>query len=208
MSEPQYLTPREYAELNRINYRTAIRQYHEGLIPGHQTGGTIRLDNPNYHATSAQSREPVHHRAILYARVSSTVNKPSLDGQIKRLRDYASAKGYQIVGEYKEIASGLNDNRTQFNKVLKRNDYDILLVEHRDRLTRFGWNIIKLLLNEKNVQLESINTTDDKDEELVQDLIAIITSYCGKIYGRNRKKKTQTIINQLTMQETKSVSKL
>lgn len=105
------------------------------------------------------------------------------------------------------MASGLNDNRPKFNKALKRNDYNILLVEHKDRLTRFGWNTIKLLLNEKNIQLESINTTDDKDEELVQDLIAIITSYCGKIYGRNRKKKTQAIIEQLTTQETKPTSK-
>ncbi len=199
MVEPQYITPKEYATLMRINYRTAIRQYHKGLIPGVQTNSRIRLLNPNY--TTQQEETPTNTpnqpRAILYARVSSTINKPSLNGQIERLQDYAAARGYTIVGEYQEIASGLNDNRPKLNTILKRDDYDILLVEHRDRLTRFGWNLIQLLLNKNNIQLESINTTDSKDEELIQDLISIITSYCGKIYGRNRKKKTQAIIQQL-----------
>lgn len=198
LNESQYLTPREYATLMRIHYRTAIRQYKQGLIPGTTTPtGRIRLQNPN-HTTEPKPTQQEEPKTILYARVSSTINKPSLNGQIERLQDYAAAKGYQIVGEYKEIASGLNDNRPKLNTILKRNDYNILLVEHKDRLTRFGWNTIKLLLNEKNIQLESINTTDDKDEELTQDLIAIITSYCGKIYGRNRKKKTKEIIQQIT----------
>lgn len=197
MGEPQYITPKEYAALMRINYRTAIRQYHKGLIPGVQTNSRIRLLNPNYQQEESPTSTPHQPRVILYARVSSTINKPSLNGQIKRLQDYASARGYIIVGEYQEIASGLNDNRHKLDTILKRDDYDILLVEHRDRLTRFGWNLIHLLLDKNNIQLESINTTDNKDEELIQDLISIITSYCGKIYGRNHKKKTQAIIQQL-----------
>lgn len=97
-NESQYLTPREYATLMRIHYRTAIRQYKQGLIPGTTTPtGRIRLQNPN-HTTEPKPTQQEEPKTILYARVSSTINKPSLNGQIERLQDYAAAKGYQIVG--------------------------------------------------------------------------------------------------------------
>ena len=100
-----------------------------GLIPGVQTNSRIRLLNPNYQQEESPTSTPHQPRVILYARVSSTINKPSLNGQIKRLQDYAAARGYIIVGEYQEIASGLNDNRHKLDTILKRDDYDILLVE-------------------------------------------------------------------------------
>lgn len=138
-------------------------------------------------------------RTILYARVSSTTNKASLDGQIERMRLFAAAKGYVIVDEIKEIASGLNENRRKFNSILERTDYDILLVEHKDRLIRFGYNYIDMFLKSKNQRIEIINNAESKDktQELTEDFISIVTSFCGRLYGVNRKFKTEKIINTI-----------
>ena len=85
---------------------------------------------------------------VLYSRVSSDENKDNLDRQMERLKMFAIAKGYQIVKEVKEIGSGLNDNRQKLNNLFEKelNSFDILLVEHKDRLTRFGFNYIDIYI--------------------------------------------------------------
>lgn len=155
------------------------------------------LLNPNYENTITNTRNIK--RVILYARVSSAVNKASLEGQLERMRNYASAKGYTVVKEVKEIASGLNDERPKFSKILTSNDWDILLVEHKDRLTRFGFNYFNLMLNKNNQKVEVINETIDKtkNQELTEDLIAIVTSFCGRFHEANRKEKTNKIIENI-----------
>jgi predicted site-specific integrase-resolvase len=196
MTEPEYIKPSEYARRMSIEYHTVIRKYHRGEISGVQDpSGTIRVENPFYGPQSSGKTGGV--RVVLYARVSSSTNKPSLDGQIDRLRSYAAARGYTIVGEEREIASGLNDQRRRLCRILKGDDWDVLLVEHKDRLTRFGWGYIETLLAKTEQRAESVNMTDDKNREIVDDLISIITSFCGKIYGANRKAKTMRIIHNL-----------
>lgn len=189
----KYIKTSEYAKLMGIHYRTAARHFHAGLIEGYQdpVTNTIYIKNPEY--TSANKEI----RVVLYARVSSTVNKASLDGQIERLTKYAIAKGYKIVRIEKEIASGLNDGRRKLTSILKSNDWDVLLVEHRDRLTRFGFKYFDML-EKSNQRVEVVNTTDDKDQELIEDFVSIITSFCGRIYGAKRKDKTNQVIEQLT----------
>lgn len=196
MTEPEYIKPSEYARRMRLEYHTVIRKYHRGEIPGVQDpSGTIRPENPFHEPQSSDKTGRV--RVVLYARVSSSTNKPSLDGQIDRLRSYAAARGYTIVSEEREVASGLNDPLRILERILKGSDWDVLLVEHKDRLTRFGWGYIQALLAKTGQRVESVNTTDDKNKEIVDDLISIITSFCGKIYGANRKAKTMRIIHNL-----------
>lgn len=84
--------------------------------------------------------------ACIYARVSSAENKKNLDAQAERLTNYAMAKGYRIYKVVKEVGSGLNDNRKQLAKILVDDNYNILIVEHKDRLARFGTNYLSLLL--------------------------------------------------------------
>lgn len=190
----EWIKPSEYARMMGIHYRTAVRHFNLGYIDGYkdENTGTIYLKNPKY--VNAKKDGPT--KVVLYARVSSTVNRASLDGQIERMRQYAAAKGYVVVDEVKEIASGLNDSRRKLNSILKEDNWDVLLVEHKDRLTRFGFNYFSML--EKSGQrVEVINIADNKDNEIMDDFIAIITSFCGKIYGSNRKKKTETIIKDL-----------
>jgi predicted site-specific integrase-resolvase len=136
--------------------------------------------------------------ACIYARVSSAENKDNLDRQADRLKDYAVARGYKIYKVVKEVGSGLNDNRQQLAKILVDPNYNVLIVEHKDRLARFGTNYLEILLKELDKKVEIVNQSEDKQDELMSDLIAIITSFCSRIYGlRRSKRKTEKIIAEL-----------
>jgi predicted site-specific integrase-resolvase len=78
-------------------------------------------------------------RCALYARESSSENKAALASQLEGLRQYATARGYQIVHVVSEVASGMNDKRPKLHALLAQRDFDVLVVEHKERLTRFGF---------------------------------------------------------------------
>ncbi|MEC4985775.1 MAG: IS607 family transposase [Oscillatoria sp. PMC 1068.18] len=181
----------DYAKKAGISYRTAWRWWKQGILTGYQspTGTIIILEEENSKSDLI---------ACIYARVSSAENKDNLDRQAERLKDYSIARGYKIHKIVKEIGSGLNDNRQQLGKILVDPNYNVLVVEHKDRLARFGTNYIELLLKELGKKLEIVNQSEDKQDELMEDLIAIITSFCSRIYGRRRsKRKTEKIIAEL-----------
>ena len=120
---------------------------------------------------------------------------------------YAMAKGYKIVKEVIEIASGLNDKRPKLEKLLQDNSYTILLVEHKDRLTRFGFHYIQVLLEKNNQKVEVVNEVVEEKQDLVEDLVAIVTSFCARLYGQRRtKRKTEQIIEVLNDVETKDAT--
>lgn len=181
----------DYAKTVGISYLTAWRHYKAGKIP-HPTkqlpSGTVIVDyNPK---ASAGGKN----RVAIYARVSSAENKDNLDRQADRLVGYACAKGYQTVYVVKEVGSGLNDNRKKLEKLLLKDNYDILLVEHKDRLGRFGTHYIDILLKRLNISLEIVNLADNGRDELMQDLVAIITSFSARLYGQRRAKRKKELI--------------
>ena len=118
----------------------------------------------------------------LYARVSSHDQKADLQRQLQRLRDYCASKGLIIAGESAEIGSGLNGDRKGLLKLLSKPTGD-LVVEHRDRLARFGVQYIEAALEARSRRLVVINATEDK-HELVQDFVDVVTCMCARIYGK------------------------
>jgi len=137
-------------------------------------------------------------KVAIYARVSSNENKTNLESQADRLKEFAIAKGYTITHIVKEVGSGVNDNRKKLLKLLQKSDYGILLVEHKDRLTRFGFAYIKTLLEDKGVRVEVVNEAEDETSDLMKDLISIIYSFSARMYGlRRSKRKTEKIIKCL-----------
>jgi predicted site-specific integrase-resolvase len=127
-------------------------------------------------------------RIALYARVSSAEQKDDLARQLERLRSYAAARGYQVAKEVIEIASGLNDHRPKLLSLLTDTSIGTILLEHRDRLTRFGYHYIEQLLAVQDRHLEVILPTDTQDE-LVDDFVSLITSMAARIYGRRNSKR-------------------
>jgi predicted site-specific integrase-resolvase len=182
----------QYAKQNNITYKAAYEHWKKGIIKGKQlpTGTIVVEDGAN---------SQIQYGVILYARVSSSENKINLDSQIERLKNYAAARGYKVAKEIKEIGSGLNDNRKQLTEILSSEKWDVIVVEHKDRLTRFGFNYIETLCKTKGKTIEVINNTDDKQEDLMGDLVSIVTSFCARIYGlRRSKRKTEKLISELT----------
>jgi predicted site-specific integrase-resolvase len=139
----------------------------------------------------------------IYARVSSTKNKTNLETQKTRLISYCNAKGYKVSHVITEFGSGLNDKRPKLEKLLMDPTITRIVVEHKDRLTRFGFNYIEKLLTRNNVNLEVINCVEDEKQDLIQDFISIITSFSARIYGqRISKQKTEQLIAELENKES------
>lgn len=179
-----------------LSKKTVYNQFREGKIKGFQDPETltIYLENP-----LRENQSNNQNKVVLYARVSSSQNKSNLDTQLERLSNYASAKGYQVIKEVKEVGSGLNDNRKKLNDLISKDDYEIIIVEHKDRLTRFGFNYLEQLFALKNQKIEVINYTENDQEDLMQDFIAIITSFCACLYGKRlSQRKIESIIKNLT----------
>lgn len=138
---------------------------------------------------------PVLGRIALYARVSSFGQKEDLERQMQRLKDYAAAKGYKVSKEVTEIASGLNDQRPKLEKLLADTSIGMIVVENRDRLTRFGSHSIETLLEAQGRHLEMLFPADSGDA-LVDDFVAVITSMAARICGRSPSKRRAKQIKQ------------
>ena len=101
-----------------------------------------------------------------------------------------------------EIGSGLNDNRPKLEKLLTDHGVKKILVEHTDRFARFGTNYISKLLEMQNRELEVINETNNDRDDLMQDFVSIITSFCARLYGQRRnKRRTEQLIKELEKEE-------
>lgn len=170
--------------------------FYSGQIQGCQILTlNLYLNNPEYNTPQTPDKGD---KAVIYARVSSSDNKKSLKEQIERCSMYASAKGLTVIDTKEEIASGLNENRRKLWSLLNRNDYDYLIVEHKDQLTRYGFSYIEALCAKNNIDILVINEDPKSgDEELMQDFVSIVTSFCSRIYGCKRKSKTKRIIEEI-----------
>jgi len=135
---------------------------------------------------------------VIYCRVNSSENKGNLETQKNRMIDYCNARGYKVGQVISEIGSGINDERPKLIKLLKDNDYTKIVVEHKDRLTRSGFNYIETLVNVLGKEIEVVNNVESEEEDLIQDFVSIITSYCSRIYGKRRSKRvTEKLIKDL-----------
>ena len=112
--------------------------------------------------------------------------------------DHCAAKGYQIADVVKEIGSGVDDTRPKLLKLLTDPTIGLIVVEHKDRLTRFGSNDIEQSLAMQDREIEVTNLAENGKEDLIQDLVSIVTSFCAPLDGqRGCKRKTERIIVEL-----------
>ena len=180
-----------YAKGLGITYRTAWEWFKAGKIKGAFKTESGAIIVP-------EERTKKGDYVVIYARVSSSENKGNLNSQAERLTQYAIARGYQIKEVVKEVGSGINDNRPKLQKILREGKATRIIVEHKDRLTRFGYNYLAALLLPLDCEIEVVNQTTEDKEDLMQDLVSIITSFCARYYGlRRSKRKTERIIKEL-----------
>lgn len=179
----------QYAKELGVCYKTAWNLFKQNKIKGayQLESGTVIVPNNIFDNNTSENG------VILYARTSSSKNKTLLENQVKRLEQYAIAKGYKIKQIVKEYGSGLNDERKLLSKILKDDNYDKIIVENKDRLTRFGFNWIQLLTGNR---IEVINESKEKDEDITKDLISIIHCFSARMYGLRRSQNLKNNIKK------------
>jgi putative resolvase len=179
----------EYASKKSITYTTAWTHFKKGIIKG-------AFKDESGHVLIPIINEVDYSNVVIYSRVSSNEMKENLIKQEQRLIEYANRNNYNIIKSVKEIGSGMNDNRIKLNSLLNDDSWSSLIVENKDRLTRFGFNYLKLLLEKQNKKIIVVNQNDDNNT-LMEDLISVIYSFSARMYGLRRKKNKQEIIKFL-----------
>lgn len=145
-------------------------------------------------------------RVFIYGRVSTKKQFESgnLDRQIDRITEYCKNKNYDIVNTYKEVASGINENRPQLLKMLSNLSHvDKIIVEYPDRLARFGLNYIKIIAAQNNVDIIFLEDNEYKssNEEMAEDIVSIITCFSARLYGARGGRKIKKVLNELKESE-------
>jgi len=137
---------------------------------------------------------PSGRRAVIYARVSSAkqAGAGNLERQKQRLEEYCRARGFEIVAAIAEQGSGLNEKRKGLARLLRMardGKMDLVVIEFKDRLALFGFTYIEQYLNAFGVKVEVLNGEEPKSlqEELVQDMLSILTVFSAKLYGARSK---------------------
>lgn len=181
-----------WAKEKGILYRTAWLMFKRNQIEGAYKLPTGTIIVPNDQNVNKQPH------VVTYARVSSSENKTNLVSQSERLICFCNAKGWQTKENIQEIGSGLNDSRPKLLKILLEGKATKLVIEHKDRLSMFGSKYIECACKHFGCEVIYVNTIRKEKEDLIQDFVNVITSFCAKIYGQRRsRRKTETLIKEL-----------
>ena len=188
----------EYARRIGVKRHTAYRWFKRGEIPNavQLPSGTIYVPDEIFE-TELKSKTGL---TVVYARVSSSEQrKTHLETQAERLTQFAIANGWVVDKVIKEVGSGLNDDRKQLTELLLSDEpIARIIVEHKDRLTRFSFNYLEILAKKQGFEIIVVNPTVTDQEDLMQDFASIITSFCAQLYSRRRaKRRTKEIIQTL-----------
>jgi putative resolvase len=167
----------EWARSNGVHPQTAYRWFREGKMPvpaRRLESGTIWVET---------SRPETSERTVIYARVWSHDQRSDLDRQVARLTRWATSNGHDVDEVVTEVGSGLNGNRPKLRRVLSDPTASVVLVEHRDRLARFGVEHLEAALGAHGRRLV-VADPGERADDLVRDMIEVLTSMCVRLYGR------------------------
>lgn len=190
----------KYAEKIGVKRATATKWFHKGLIKGayQLPTGTIIVPDEIF---DTEKKEEIG-ETVIYARVSSPERrKTDLEYQAKRMSDFCISNGWKIDRIVKEVGSSLNDNRPKLMELFNgKKNIKRIVVEHKDRLTRFGFNYLLALAEAKGIEIVVANATENPKDDLMLDFVSVITSFCARMYGQRRgkakKEKVMEVLEQ------------
>ena len=171
------------------------------LKPSHVTQGGTRYYSQEQlnHFLGLKSEKQINKKIIGYCRVSSHKQKDDLERQIENVKTYMYAKGYQFE-IITDIGSGINYNKKGLNQIIDmvtNSEVEKIVVLYKDRLVRFGYELIENLCNKFGTTIEIIDNTEKTDEqELVEDLVQIVTVFSCRLQGK-RANKDKKMIKEL-----------
>ena len=170
---------KEWAASTGIAYITARRQYAAGTlpVPTYRIGRLIMVGEP-LTGVSADVGQ-----VVVYARVSSVDRKPDLDRQVARVTVWATSQRLAVNRVVTEVGSTLDGHRKKLLALLRDPAVSTIVVEHRDRLVRFGAEYVEAALSAQGRRLLVVDPAE-VDDDLVGDVTEILTSLCTRLYGR------------------------
>ena len=167
-----------WGRLYGFDKATTSRLHHTGKLPA---GLQIeQLPNGRYYVIVPPEQSG---RCVVYARVSSADQKEDLDRQVGRIVEWATTQGYLPSEVVKEVGSGLNGNRRGLRRLLGDHTVGTIIVEHRERLCRFGFEYVEAALAGRGVRVV-VMENEEVEDDLVRDVTEVMTSLCARLYGR------------------------
>lgn len=184
--------PKEFAELLNVSVLTLQRWDNAGKLKAFRTPTDRRYYTYEQYK-EFQGITSFQKKIVIYTRVSTSNQKDDLKNQVEFLRQYANAKGIIVDEVIEDYGSGLNYNRKKWNKLIDECmsfDISTIIVTHKDRFIRFGFEWFERFLEKFTVKIVVVNNESlSPSEELVQDIISILHVFSCRIYGLRKYKK-------------------
>lgn len=187
-------SPKEFGDLIGRKTKTLQKWDREGILKAYRSPETNRRYYTHdqyleYRGLKAAAKG----QTVVYARVSGVAQKPDLLNQLEALKAYCSAHEIQVDEWMQDIGSGLNYKRKAFNQLLEAVELGQvrrILIAHKDRLVRFGYEYFEAFCERHNCEIVVINGESlSPEQELVRDLIAIVTVFSARLHGLRSYKK-------------------
>ena len=190
----KHYKPNEFAELLNVSVITLQRWDNNGILKAFRSPTNRRYYTyEQYLEYKGIKKEDNNRKTIIYTRVSTSNQKDNLKNQVKFLRQYANAKGIIVDEVIEDYGSGLNYNRKKWNKLIDncmQNEVNTIIITHKDRFVRFGYDWFERFLSKFNVEIIVVNNESlSPQEELVQDILSILDIFSCRIYGLRKYKK-------------------
>jgi len=193
----RYLSTREFARVLGVSRVTVIKWIKNGKILAYNVHGKWRIPYSEVERLLGGAQRMKH--VAIYARVSSSTQRDDLERQVEALKLWVSKNfphaEYVVVTD---VVSGLKEDRRGLKKLVemaKRREVDAVVIAYKDRLTRFGFEYLKMLFNVLGVDVYVAFQEEPRDylQELVEDFVEIVTSFASRIYGKRSSKYKQVV---------------
>lgn len=190
----------EFGNLVGVSASTLRRWEQEGRLIPERTLGNQRIYTES-HLTAARSLKTGKYpdKVVIYCRVASNNQKDDLQSQTKAMEQFCLAQGVAVTQTIQEIGGGLNFKRPKFLQIIKwaiQGELKLLYVAHKDRLCRFGFELVEQIVQWGGGSVIIANAqTFSPHEELTQDLLTIVQYFSSRLYGlRKYKAKIKKIV--------------
>ncbi|KRU27844.1 resolvase [Clostridium sporogenes] len=196
----KYYSINEFSKILGVSAQTLRNWDKNGKLHPHHTSSNGYRYYSHEQLNQVMNIKPNLERKVIgYCRVSSHKQKDDLGRQIENMRTYLTAQGkpFEII---QDIGSGINYKKKglrQLIKLITQNKVEKVVVLYKDRLLRFGFELVEYIASLYNCEIEIVDTTKKSEQqELVEDLVQIITVFSCKLQGK-RSGKTKKIIQEL-----------
>jgi excisionase family DNA binding protein len=200
--EDKLLTPEKVCAALNVSIQTLRLWDESGKLSAIRTpGGHRRYRESDIYKFIGITKSPeeIEESVALYSRVSSREQKTKgdLDRQNTRLTEYAAKKKYKVNYVFMEVGSGMNDSRAKLQQLMKlarEKKITKVVIEHKDRLIRFNFNILKVFFESHNVEVEYVEEVLPKsyEAELIEDMLSLMASFSAKIYGKRSAERRES----------------